>query len=348
MRASLGGRLASVDLFRVLAIVAVIVIHTTPFQREDVELGSRLDAAMTLNQLARFAVPFFFVVSGYFWGLKTLRAQGGLRPSLAMAKRIGVLFLVWSVVYLVQWDLVDALDRGLWEPVKQIYWALMHVLEFPVVTLLQGTKGHLWFLSSLFQSLCIGAVLLKLGGRVLFPVAVVLYLVGLAGKAYSATPIGFDAAFDFRNGPFMALLFFVSGYHLSSLDSGPRWFAAGLLLAVLGTVLHFLEIWILHTHWGTSLDQDYVIGTYPMGVGVALMALSGRSVVNWTWATRVGPLVLGVYASHFMFVDLLRPFDRMAAGSLIWDIGYVVLVFFLSLGLAVILARLPGTRRMVS
>lgn len=51
-------RIKSIELFRVISIIAVILIHTTPFSASG-PLGERLDLATILNQLARFAVPFF-------------------------------------------------------------------------------------------------------------------------------------------------------------------------------------------------------------------------------------------------------------------------------------------------
>lgn len=55
-------RIESVDIFRLIAIVAVITIHTSPF-RADVIIESEAYKYLDVifNQLSRFAVPFFFV-----------------------------------------------------------------------------------------------------------------------------------------------------------------------------------------------------------------------------------------------------------------------------------------------
>lgn len=60
-------RIESVDLFRLLAIFCVIMIHAKPF------LGSTLFGCgvnnylgIFINQISRFAVPFFFTISGFF------------------------------------------------------------------------------------------------------------------------------------------------------------------------------------------------------------------------------------------------------------------------------------------
>jgi surface polysaccharide O-acyltransferase-like enzyme len=57
-----------VDAFRVLAIIAVIIIHTQPFEHQDFSSDEHLGVAAILNQASRFAVPVFFAMSGYFLG----------------------------------------------------------------------------------------------------------------------------------------------------------------------------------------------------------------------------------------------------------------------------------------
>jgi peptidoglycan/LPS O-acetylase OafA/YrhL len=67
-------RLASLEVVRVPAILAVIAIHTTPFESAAAPIGRRVDFATLLNQSTRFAVPFFLVVSGFFWSRRVAEA----------------------------------------------------------------------------------------------------------------------------------------------------------------------------------------------------------------------------------------------------------------------------------
>jgi surface polysaccharide O-acyltransferase-like enzyme len=184
--------------------------------------------------------------------------------------------------------------------------------------------------------------------RLLVAVGVALYLVGLAGKAYADTPIGFHAAFNFRNGPFCSLILFVTGYFLHRKRTSRVWLPVGLLLAILGTCLHFTELWLLNSQWGTAMRQDYVIGTYFAGVGVSMMALSNVSCRHLEGVASIGRLVLGIYASHLVFVDLLMPLDRRFRGSPLWDILFVVAVFTLSYALVLVMSRFRLTRRLVA
>lgn len=201
----------------------------------------------------------------------------------------------------------------------------------------------------LLCSLFISSLLLRFRQTwLLVMLALVLYLTGLAGKAYSATPLGFDSAFNFRNGPFFSLIFFVTGYLLHRTKPGPHWLPAGLLMAGTGFVLQLAETWLLHERWGTPMVQDYVFGTYFFGVGIAMVALSNSRFLDVPRLASIGPLVLGIYAAHMVFIDVLKPVDRQFSQNGWWAVFQVLAVFALSYALARLMQQFRLTRRLVS
>lgn len=312
-------------------------------------MGSGLDLATVLNQAARFAVPFFLILSGYFWAQKVKGDLGIVAPSVTMAKRIGFVFLAWSAIYLFPTNIADAFAHGPVGLARQVYWNLASTMSRPANTIFQGTKGHLWFLNGLLCSIGISALLLRHERkRLLVALALALYAIGLAGKAYSDTPLGFDIGFNFRNGPFFSLIFFVTGYLLHRTSPTPMWLPAGLAIAMAGFVLQLAETWLLHARWGTSMVQDYVVGTYFLGLGVAMIALSNSRYLDWPRVASIGPLVLGIYAAHMAFVDLLAPLERRWTHSGWRSVTYVVAVFALSYTAANVMRRFRLTRKLVS
>lgn len=342
-------RLQSVDVLRTVAIFFVIAIHTTPFELQSSPIGHMLDLATVINQIARFAVPFFFVLSGYFWANKFKDEKSLLQPTTRMAKKILILFVAWSAIYLLPTNIVDSFSYGLSGPVKKTYWNLESAVSSPLKVLMQGTKVHLWFLVGLLCSLSISAFFVRYRlNLLLVVVAIALYLVGLAGKAYSDSPFGFSTTFNFRNGPFFPLIFFVTGYFIQRSNLNYRRFPLGCFLALIGVLLHFAELKFIHRNWGTTMAQDFVIGTYFYGVGVFLIAVSNIERLNSFRIASVGPLVLGIYASQFIFVDMLKPFDRRFSGEGVWEVLYVVAVFLLSYALALIFSKHRVTRRLVA
>lgn len=341
-------RIESVDAFRLLAITAVIAIHTQPFHS-----GSSSDGDISkylspiIDQSARFAVPFFFVISGYFWGIKLKNSVSVTHISIQMAKRIFYIFAAWSIAYMLPYNLSVIWEHGFLESIKVAYWNLINLTNDPVTLVMQGTKVHLWFLIALLYSLGISSFFIeKKRYKMLIALSVALYLIGVACKAYANTPLGIHTSFNTRNGPFFGTIFFVSGYFLSKLTPTPGWFSKGVALLGFGYLLHFSELYFLRNLYGTSIYQDYVIGTYFMGVGAAVAALSNQVSFKNAALNSIGKFTFGIYAIHVIFVDTLRPIGKLI-GSPLWEIGYIMLVLLFSIISVMVLSRSTLTRKIV-
>lgn len=342
-------RIETVDVFRVLAIFAVMGLHTTECFGPN-ECGWVFNTAALFNQVERFAVPFFFMVSGYFWAEKC-RVQSDFLPrSLSMCKRIMLIYIAWALIYAVVHSVKAIWLNGPTGPLKMVYWAIHGLNPAAFISVvLEGTKIHLWFLSALAIAVLISGALLSRGmGRALLVLSIVLFVIGLAGRAYADTPIGFHSRFSFRNGPFFSLIMFATGYALQrrSRELPSAWI--GLAIALAGLTMQMFEVTWLRQQWGTNMSHDYVVGTYFLGLGVTLVALSNARSLRMPVLASVGPLVLGIYACHFLYVDLLRPIDDAYHGAPLWGVTYVTLVFLLSLVTAAGLSKLSITRRLVS
>jgi surface polysaccharide O-acyltransferase-like enzyme len=329
-------RIQSADVFRILAIAAVIALHTSPHTGPDA-VGLRFDARTVCDQLERFAVPLFFMLSGYFWAGRCQDHAACWTAGVALARRVLVLFVAWSAIYF----LITVAAVG-WQAA---------ILPLPglATLLLQGTKAHLWFLPALALAALVSAALLARGReRTLLVLALALYALGLAGKAYADTPIGFHTHVNLRNGLCFSLIMFATGVRLRRLGPRPVWRRIGPALALGGLALQLAEVTWLHARWGTNMAQDFVLGTYFYGLGITMLALSDPAPLRFPRLAGLGPLVLGIYASHFLFVDLLARPDAPLRAVPGWDIIVVVLVFALSLALTGLLWRFAPTRRLVA
>jgi len=114
-------RYDSLDIFRLLVSFAVVILH--------VSMGSMpLDIQIYLKLLARFAVPFFFLVSGYFF--YTGYKKDDHVFFLKNISKLLCIFLVASIIFLP----IDIAKGN---------------FRFSQKLILTGTEGHLWFLPSL-------------------------------------------------------------------------------------------------------------------------------------------------------------------------------------------------------
>ncbi len=92
--------LFSIDALRVIAILAVIMIHvstkTLSMQKLNVETGT---LTLILNQTSRFAVPLFFLISGFVLELNNKNNLSFVSFFKRRASRIILPFLFWSSLY---------------------------------------------------------------------------------------------------------------------------------------------------------------------------------------------------------------------------------------------------------
>jgi surface polysaccharide O-acyltransferase-like enzyme len=96
------------------------------------------------------------------------------------------------------------------------------------------------------------------------------------------------------------------------------------------------------------MNHDYVASTYIFALGVTMIALSNSRFLRYPGAAKIGPLVVGIYTSHMIFVDLFKPADKQFGNNPVWSIAYVLTVFFLSFMFVKLLLRLGFTRRLVT
>jgi len=343
-------RSRSVDIVRLIAVIAVIVIHVQPFTILAAVSQLYEYLFVIFSQAARFAVPFFFVISGYYWG-KRIRSGSPISAVSGKAlSRIILLFVVWSLVYLLPHD---ARTMNLTDPgsiLPDIHSKLDTLFNDPVALAFQGTTVHLWFLTSLACAIVVASLFLLAGAGTLLPaIAVVLYLLGVAAKSYAATPVGIDllGGFNTRNGPFFSTLFFVTGYYLSDRTPTPQWMRVGLLVFLGGLVVHFSEvIFLLLQYLVPAARLDYVLGTYFLGLGAAMVALSGHRSLQNAHLAAFGGLTLGIYCIHILFLKMIPQFYAPRTNPVL-EIALVFIVLALSAGACYLLSKVPYLRRLV-
>ncbi|WP_302395891.1 acyltransferase family protein [Eggerthella sinensis] len=237
----------AVDLFRMVAAVFVVAIHTAPLHA----LSPEADTLVTYA-LGRLAVPFFLATTGFF-------LLGRARPGSLMAsgrfrgqmKKLCALYALSTLLYLPLAWYAGLLPHGLGALARMV--------------LLDGTFYHLWYFPAAIVGCLLTAMLLdRFGLRVALVASGALYLVGLFGDSYYGATAGIEAvrgAYDVlfngmdytRNGLFYAPLFLVMGAALAKRGAKrPTGAKAALGLAVClaallveGGLVHALG-WVRH------------------------------------------------------------------------------------------------------
>ncbi|NJM96930.1 MAG: acyltransferase [Phormidesmis sp. RL_2_1] len=288
-------RIASIEIFRIVAVIAVVIIHTRPFG-----FASAPDIKHTLATVidlsCRFAVPFFFIVSGYFLGENSRAGQPTMSVFWRSAKRLLSVYAAWCLFYLlVPVRYLYVPDSGNWP--TMVLNNLRRLVEYYGLDLpLTGARELLWFLPALVMGLGIVAVCVTHGWRqYLLYGAAALYGIGLLGGSYSLLWTGNDAM-DFvistRNGPFFSTLCVAIGWMISNRQAQGKWQVStpqAVAMIVGGLLLQVFEAQGLSAAANVPFRSfDYVIGTVVMGAGVFYWRSLNRTGAN------VGLFCIGV------------------------------------------------------
>jgi surface polysaccharide O-acyltransferase-like enzyme len=324
--------MAGIDAMRFAAVYAVVLIHA---------MGQRapwgLTAGNIVDQVSRFAVPFFFMTGGFFLGRRDLVDTGGIVRDLAV--RLIPMYVAWTAVYVM---LSGMTLRSLATPKE-----LLSILATG------GPGYHLWFLPSYGLCMAVVAYLVRyLCPRRLLLVALAMYVVGLLLGSYAGLilPSGHTTNINLslaRGGPCFGTVFVALGYCFAQRDlrSG-----AGFAICVLaaGISLHLAEAWALNSAgMNAFIKNDFLVGTLLSGSGAFLLSRTLPSTNRLVqWAALLGQrYVLGIYVLHLIIVIELDldygplPFWPRLTAS--------VVVLAVSIVATMAIARIPKFRFLV-
>ena len=259
----------SVDVLRLIGAFAVIVIHIG-FTRAPWEAQIRL--------LARFAVPFFFLVSGYFFEKKW--KTDGQNAFASTILNLLSIYLVANLVYLPV-NIATALSKG--SPV---------VLHLPTVLL--GTWVHLWFMAAMIVGCLFLWIIFTHRLQKLLPYCSIgFFALMLLSEAYSF--LGFRYNMELAR-TFLSVPLLYVGMQLSKHEvekKGNLIFFS--LLAVLGLAAHMGEtLWLYYAKNVAIGKLQFYITTTLMAAGFLCLSLKlEMPKPNWMseWGKKYSLLI---------------------------------------------------------
>ena len=166
----------SIDLAKFVCAILVVMIHVAPFGE------SANSTIVTLNFavrkcLARTAVPFFFIASGFFLYRKTSFKKFEIGPSIKYVKRLAGLYLIWSLIYFPLNLILFRRDSE-----GMVHALLLYIRNF----FFAGSYGHLWYLTALIFAVLLTSFLLSRGKSIktIICLASIFYLAGLLDQSW--------------------------------------------------------------------------------------------------------------------------------------------------------------------
>lgn len=150
-------RNCSIDIFRILFAIYVVALHSIP-----IWLDSHPFLSVTILSFFRFSVPFFLMISGYYFFKKS---ENYLSNIFIYLKKIIITYFFWSCLYFV----ISFISWGYKSPVGFL---VNCVYSF----LVSGSYYHLWYFPALIFAICLSALFYRLGlKKTLFCISFLVY-----------------------------------------------------------------------------------------------------------------------------------------------------------------------------
>lgn len=267
-------RSAGIDAGRFVLACLVVVLHACS--------GKTEPWAVAVTMACRGAVPFFFIVSGYF-----LRIPDRLSASVVTRPLVRLLpiYIAWMLLYYA------------------VAWVTgVQPLQFGIKALLSGGTAYpLWYLPALgFAMVVVPVGILTMGWRLTALACAALALYALASGPYHDL---LGLAGEPKSGGIVAApMFLFIGCALAKWPVRPSPLAA-TALASAGFAVQFLEERLIASLLEMSItSHNAVAGTYLYGTGLFLLARSLRPNRIIGSLAEIGLCSLGIYTSHLLFL----------------------------------------------
>ena len=279
----------SLNFIKVISLFAVICIHCLLF-----EIGTE---GLVIDALARFAVPIFFMLAGFFSFYNNDDAKAYTTYKRRINKLIKIL-VIGSILYFVgmvylQWDwLLSVLNLD----------ALFGLIIFDITPF----GYHLWFIQALIYCYILFCLLIRFQVKpnILYKFIPISLLACLfIGEC--CTKAGFEFTFEYyRNFLLMGLPFFTLGYLIHDkkdilMENTSNSFL--IAFAIFGFLLTFLEVLVVG-------KLDIFCGSIISSVCIFLWCVKNPNTLNFKTTEFIGGKLYGlIYVLHVLIFWMIAP-----------------------------------------
>lgn len=251
-----------IDIARLFCAGLVVFIHAFEI-REGHAISSLIDACFTKQ-----AVPYFFVVSGYFFGKKLEKSENKVKIALVQAKSVFLLYLAWQVLWLPS-TLSVYLS-------KYTDGSVFYILALLVRRLFVAGNGAYWYLLALAEAYLICGIFVKFRKEhILYVLAAVGMILGLIYDAEISQGI---------LGVINDIFYKIFGWSCNALMKGVPFVTMGMVLG---------------KYSFTIRSKTLLWGSY-LGINVL-------SVVSWFLMNRPNVVMLFPIQTLLLFLITIQP-----------------------------------------
>jgi surface polysaccharide O-acyltransferase-like enzyme len=297
-------RIHSLDALKGVALLAVFFIHARGSFIENYQVNT-IPGFILINT-ARFAVPVFFLISGYIFHVKT-ENHGSWSYTKKYLKNVGKYYILGSVFWLVIQAAILFVNSFLEIEMLSGYIQLKIFSLESILYFGDAVSPHLWFLTALFISIALIHLFDRINRfKTLFGLSTILHLIGILSIAYHV-PVGFKVPIN--DALFFGLFLTSAGYYIE--EKKPELKERRKLLlssTVILIVLHLVERTALAVILNSSPPykwSGFSFLTAPMSISIFLYALSRPELGEDSRLSEYGRETLWGYILHPAVLGLL-------------------------------------------
>lgn len=301
------GRNITLDYFKVLFSLLVITIHIPyAFQSDTFSFWWYIS-----NGLARMAVPFFFIVNGYFFANKIDKPEAIKKYIIHLL----IIYTTWFIIYLRPYiyqneELNIINDLRLDILLETFFWGYF----------------HLWYLPALIGGIILLVILNKLikKSSIIIIVITILYIIGYILEPYKTS------LYSVRNGLFMGLPFIALGYYLNKIDINkikPQY-----IIPI--SAFFLLTLFIESSYaYRTLSTRDIYLSLLPLCTSIFVLIIKfSKNVPPKKYYYYLGYLSSAIYFSHVYII-----FKTFTLFSDVSAMERLIIVIFTTIPISIII-----------
>ena len=288
--------------FKYIAALFVIAIHSSLFSDTNNTLY-----IVVVNIIARTAVPFFAVCSGYYMaakvGLKSKWEKEDSARLLKQWRKLIIVYAVWTVLYLF-YSIPTWIETGWFSA-----WAFV---DFGIASVLSGSHYHLWYFLAIIYAFSLFSICLRyVKPKYWIPVSVLLYCCKVLTYGYCFMLPGgiqrianaLDRFVGPRDGALLIFPLMLLGAYIN--HRGNRLSQKTNLVMLLCTVA-LLAAEVFHLYRNGQQAVSFVFLTYPVAYFLFALVLDAKPHIHEKTTQRLGAASSVIYGFHPMALEIIH------------------------------------------
>lgn len=299
----------SIDVFKFLAAIMVVAIHTNPFYHYPI-------LNFIITSLCRIAVPFFFVFSSFIF-FKTKDRKG--KSIIDFIKRIVILYCFWFIV-----EIPIIIDRFF---IQSDYCFPIKICLLFRGVLINNTFCASWYLTALCEGmLVVDYVSRKYGNKIIVFISIVFSLFALSGTLIN--PI-LSSLFNLKeynmilsilipwNSFFVAVPFcYIGKYLAEELPSIEKYVYKPLFLCTILLLIVEIGFGLYARKYSAVVNTDTMVSLFFLAPLVVIFLMRHNISIKASVASCFRKMSILIYLTHGIWKYILLKFMLIDRGML--------------------------------